>query len=106
MHGMRQFNELLLFLKHGRADKTPLEIPLPRRENVDNPASCKFANDLQQLVACAQKLTLAAQQRQKCYYHANHVDAVFAVNGELLLSTKGLILKVSGTSKFAPKYRS
>ena len=33
-----------------------------------------------------------------------HVDAVFAVNDELLLSTKGLNLKISGTNKFAPKY--
>ena len=92
------------FLNHGRAAKTPLDILLPKREDVDNPASCKFANDLQRLVARAQKLTVAAQQRQKRYYDAKHVDAVFAVNDELLLSTKGLNLKISGTNKFAPKY--
>ena len=72
---------------------------------MDNPASCKFADDLRQrLVACAQKLTIAAQQRQKRYYDAKHVDAVFAVNDELLLSTKGLNLKMSGTNQVAPKY--
>ena len=91
------------FLDHGRAAKTPLDILLPRRENVDNPASCKFANDLRRLVARAQKLTFAAQQRQKRHYDAKHVDAVFAVN-ELLLSTKGLNVKNFGTNKFAPKY--
>ena len=93
-----------LFLNHGRAAKTPLDILLPKREEVDNPASCKFANDLQRLVAGAQKLTIAAQQRQKRYYDAKHVDAVFAVNNELLLFTKGLNLKISGANKFAPKY--
>ena len=46
---------------------------------MDNPASCKFANDLQRLVAHAQKLTIAAQQRQKRYHDAEHADAVFAV---------------------------
>ena len=84
--------------------RVPFDILVPHREDVETPASCKFANDLQPLVARAQKLTVAAQQRQKSYYDAKHVDAVFAVNDKLLLSTKGLNLKTSGTNKFAPKY--
>ena len=71
---------------------------------MDNPCILQVANDLQRLIAHAQKLTIAAQQRQKRYYDAKHVDAVFAVNDELLLSTKDLSLKLFGTNKFAPKY--
>ena len=40
----------------------------------------------------------------KCYYDAKHVPAVFAVNEEVLLSTSGLQLKISGTNKLAPRY--
>ena len=92
------------FLNHGRAAKTPLDILLPWREDVDNPASCKVAENLQRLVACAQKLTMAAQQRHKRYYGAKHAPAVFAVNAEVLLSTAGLSLKIAGTNKLAPKW--
>ena len=53
------------------------------------------------MVARAQKLTIAAQQRHKRYYDA---PAVFAVNDEVLLSTAGLQLKIYGTSKLAPKW--
>ena len=92
------------FLNHGRAAKTPLDILLPWREDVDNPASCKFAENLQRLVAREQKLTIAAQQRHKLYYDTKHAPAVFAVNDEVLLSTTGLNLKISGTNKLAPKW--
>ena len=92
------------FLNLGRAPRTPLDILLPNRGDVDNPASCNFAGNLQQLVARARKLTIAAQQRQKRYYDAKHVLAVFAVNDEVLLSTSGLQLKISGTNKLAPKF--
>ena len=92
------------FLNLGRAPRTPLDILLPKRGDVDNPASCKFAGNLQQLVARARKLTIAAQQRQKRYHDAKHIPAVFAVNEEVLLSTSGLQLKVSGTHKLAPRY--
>ena len=70
---------------------------------MDNPASCKFAENLQRLVAYAQKLTVAAQQRHKSCYDAEHAPAVFAVNDEVLLSTASLFLKISGTNKLAPK---
>ena len=96
--------ETPFFLNHGRAAKTPLDILLPWREDVDNPAACKVAENLQRLVARAQKLTIAAQQRHKRYYDAKHAPAVFAVNHEVLLSTAGLDLKISGTNKLAPKW--
>ena len=92
------------FLNLGRAPRTPLDILLPKKGDVDNPASCKFAGNLQQLVARARKLTIAAQQRQKRYCDAKHIPAVFAVNEEVLLSTSGLQLKISGTNKLAPRY--
>ena len=81
----------------------PLHILLPCREDIYNSASCKFAENLQRLVARAQKLTIAAQQRHKCHYDAKHAPAVFAVNDELLLSAAGLQLKMSGTNKLSPK---
>ena len=56
------------------------------------------------MVARAQKLTIAAQQRHKCHYDAKHAPAVFAVNDEVLLSFAGLQLKISGTNKLAPKW--
>ena len=71
---------------------------------MDNPASCTFAANLQQLVARAKKLTIAAQQRHKRYYDAKHAPAVFAVNDEVLLSAAGLQLKITGTNKLAPKW--
>ena len=92
------------FLNHGRAPKTPLDILLPHRPAIDNPASCHFAQRLQQIVAKARKFTLAAQQRHKRYYDAKHVPAVFAVNDQVLLSTSGLNLKIAGTNKLAPRY--
>lgn len=64
----------------------------------------KFAEILQRLVARAQMLTIAAQQRHKCYYDAKHAAAVFAVIDEVLLSTAGLQVKISGTNKLAPKW--
>ena len=92
------------FLNHGRSPKTPLDTVMPHRPLHDNPASCKFAERLQQLVAKARKFTLAAQQRHKRYYDAKHVPAVFAVNDEVLLSTSGLNLKIAGTNKLAPRF--
>ena len=89
------------FLDLGRAPRTPLNIL--QRGDVHGPASCKFAGNFQQLVARARKLTIAAQQRQKRYYDAKHIPAVFAVNEEVLLSTSGLQLKISGTNKLAPR---
>lgn len=56
------------------------------------------------MVARAQKLTIAAQQKHKRYHDAKHAPAVFAVNDEVLLSTAGLQLKISGTNKLAPKW--
>lgn len=47
---------------------------------------------------------MAAQQRHKRYYDAEHVPAVFAVNDEVLLSTSGLNLRIAGTHKLAPRY--
>ncbi|KAL0030502.1 hypothetical protein WJX79_011007 [Trebouxia sp. C0005] len=55
------------------------------------------------MVAHARKLTIAAQQRHTCYYDAKHVPAVFAVNDEVLVSTSGLQLRISGTNKLASK---
>ena len=92
------------FLNHGRSPKTPLDIVMPHRLMPDNPASCKFAERLQQLVAKARKFTLAAQQRHKRYYDAKHVPAVFAVNDEVLLSTSGLSLRIAGSNKLAPRF--
>ena len=77
---------------------------MPHREGIYNPASCKFAENLQRLVARAQKLTIAAQQRHKRFYDAKHAPAVFAVNDEVLLSNAGLQLRISGTNKLAPKW--
>ena len=76
------------YLNHGRAPKTPLDIYLPHREDLKNPASCPFAERLQRVVARARKLTIAAQQRQKRYYDATHQHVVFAVNEEVVLSTE------------------
>ena len=92
------------YLNHGRAPKTPLDILLPHRPVIDNPASCTFAERLQQIVAKARKFTLAAQQRHKRYYDAKHIPAVFAVNDSVLLSTSGLNLKIAGTNKLAPRF--
>ena len=92
------------FLNHGRAPKTPLDIIIPHRPVLDNPTSCTFAWRLQQIVAKARKFTLAAQQRHKRYYDANHVPKVFAVNDSVLLSTSGLNLKIAGTNKLAPRF--
>ena len=92
------------FLNHGRSPKTPLDIVIPHRLVQDNPLSCTFAEKLQHMVARARKFTLAAQQRQKRYYDAKHVPAVFAVNDDLLLSTSGLNLKIAGTNKLAPRF--
>ena len=78
-------------------------LPCTQTLSPDNPASCNFAEDFQRLVARAQKLIIAAQQRHKRYYDAKHVPAVFVVNDEVLLSTAGLNLKISGTIKLAPK---
>ncbi|DBA87893.1 TPA: hypothetical protein ACH3X1_016779 [Trebouxia sp. C0004] len=92
------------FLNHGRSPKTPLDIVIPHRRVHDNPLSCTFAENLQQMVAKARKFTMAAQQRHKRYYDAKHVPAVFAVNDNLLLSTSGLDLKIAGTNKLAPRF--
>ena len=91
-------------LNHGRSPKTPLDMVMPHRPMPDDPASCKFAERLQQLVAKARKFTLAAQQRHKRYYDAKHVPAMFAVNDEVLLSTSGLNLKIAGSNKLAPRF--
>ena len=92
------------YLNHGRAAATPLDILLPNRKDIVNPASCKFAEKLQKLTARAIKLTLAAQQRQKRCYDAKHTATYFAVNEGVLLSTAGLNLRISGTNKLAPKW--
>ena len=94
------------FLNHGRAPKTPLDIVIPHRPVHDNPTSCTFAEQLQQVVAKARKFTLAAQQRHKRYYDARHVPAVFAVNDQVLLSTSGLNLQTApeGINKLAPRF--
>lgn len=60
---------------------------MPHRPVRDTPASCKFVERLQQLVAKARMFILAAQQRHKSYHNGKHVPAVFAVNDEVLLST-------------------
>ena len=92
------------FLNHGRSPKTPLDIVMPHRPMHDNPASCRFAERLQQQVAKARKFALAAQQRHKLIYDAKHVPAVFAVNNEVLLSVSSLNLKIAGSNKLAPRF--
>ncbi|KAA6418537.1 MAG: hypothetical protein FRX49_11483 [Trebouxia sp. A1-2] len=47
---------------------------------------------------------LAAQQRHTHYHDAKHAPAVFATDDEMLLSTSGLQLRISGTDKLAPKF--
>lgn len=61
---------------HGRTPKTPLDILLPHSPALDNPVYNAFAGKLQQMVARARRLTLAAQQRHKRYYDAKHIPAV------------------------------
>ena len=92
------------FPNHGRTPRTPLDILLPHSSALDNPASNAFADKMQQMVARAKRLTLAALQRHKRYYDAKHTFAVFAVADEVLLSTSGLNLKTAGTNKLAPRW--
>ena len=47
---------------------------------------------------------MAAQQRHKRYYDAQHVPVVFAVNDDVLLSTSGLNLKIASSNKLAPRF--
>ena len=95
---------LLQGLNHNSSAATPLDIPSPHRKNTHNSAWCKFAERLQQLVARATKLTIAAQQRQKHYYDGKHTAMHFAVIGEVLLLTAGLNLRIAGTDKLAPRW--
>ena len=82
MLGMRLFSKLLSF---GIMAQLPrlLLTSFCLTGRIHNPASWKFAESLQRLVARAQKFTIATQQRHKRYYDAKHAPAVNAVNDEV-----------------------
>ena len=67
----------------------------------DNPASYKLTERLQQLDARARRFTLAGQQRYKRTTMLS-TFLVFAVQGEVLLSTSGVLMNIAGPNKLAP----
>lgn len=63
------------FLNHGRSPQTPLDITIRHRAVLDNPASCSFAERLQQLVAKA---------RSSHWLHSNGTSVTMMLNMSLL----------------------
>lgn len=64
----------------------------------------RFEATLQQAVNCARASLAEAQHRQKQYADAKRRHVQFKEGDKVLLSTKNLKLKASGSRKFLPRY--
>ena len=101
--------ETPFFLNYGRHPRTVMTVGLPDKEKgkaaaTKNPASGEFLHQMQNLLARAQKCICAAQQRQKRYYDMHHKFQEHGIGEQVLLSTKNLNIKTTGTPKLWPRW--
>ncbi len=89
---------------YGYAPKNPLTVSLPPQGEERVPAAVDFAKQMQDLLRLAKARLEAAQHRQKAYADQHRTEMEFEVGQRVLLSTKNLKLKGSGTRKFFPKF--
>lgn len=94
-------NSVPFELVYGKRPYLPLDLAVPRGE--ESAAACESAESLadriQTAVARAKVCLQAAQQRQKAYADMHRRDLQFAVDEEVLLSTKNIKVKTAGTHK-------
>ena len=89
---------------YGYTPKTPLTVDLPPPGEEKVPAAVDFAKQMQGLLRLAKRRLEAAQHRQKAYADQHRIETEFQVGQRVLLSTKNLKVKSSGTRKFLPKF--
>ena len=100
-------NTTPFMLNYGRARVLPAWLTLARHERGDErvlPAVHGLMNTVQDAISRAKLCLEAARQRQKAYADAHRRDVTFNVGQEVLLSTKNLSIKMTGTAKLLPKY--
>jgi hypothetical protein len=68
------------------------------------PGATTFTNNLQNILENAKKFLQAAQQRQKAYADKHRQNISFPVGSQVLLSTKNMKLKSSGSRKLLPRF--
>ena len=89
---------------YGYTPKTPLTVDFPPPGEEKVPAAVDFAKQMQDLLRLAKRRLEAAQHRQKAYADQHRIEMEFQVGQRVLLSTKNLEVKSSGTRKFLPKF--
>jgi hypothetical protein len=68
------------------------------------PSAERFTEHMQQSLTIARRWLQAAQQRDKVYADKKRKDVLYNVGDQVLLSTKNLRLKASGSRKLLPRY--
>jgi len=89
---------------YGYTPKNPLTVSLPPQGKERVPAAVDFAKHMQDLLRLAKTRLEAAQHRQKAYADQNRIESEFQVGQRVLLNTKNLKVKSTGTRKFLPKF--
>ena len=69
-----------------------------------SPSATEFVKHMQDLLRTAKTHLEAAQHRQKAYADQNRTEAEFQIEQRVLLSTKNMEVKATGTRKFLPKF--
>ena len=78
--------------------------PLSLATGCNVPAAQSFADGMQQDIVLAKQHLQTAQQRQKKYADTGRRLAFFNVGDEVLLSSKNIRIKHTGTPKLLPKW--
>lgn len=93
--------ETPFFLNYGMHPQSPFSIQLPVFHS-ESPSAHQFAQTLDTALQHARKCLNAAQQRQKAYADKHRSDVKFSVGQYVLLSSKNINLKHSGSRKLLP----
>jgi hypothetical protein len=91
-------------LVYGYHPNTPQSLQTGRFQPSKVPAATKFTADMYTRLKDAKAAIEAAQQRQKAWADKLRRDVQFQVGNEVLLSTKNINFKGTGTRKFLPKW--
>lgn len=92
------------FAVFGRHPVTPLTFDLHQTFQNKVPRATAFAQSLSDRVSHAKLCLQKAQSRMKAQADKHRRDVSFSVGQQVLLSTRNLRYKESGTPKFAPKF--